>query len=60
MGRGEGIYEVSGRASGKGLDKIGEVGDRAGEGQAACKDRIRDTRGGRLGLGKQLAGKGVR
>ena len=35
MGAGEEVDEVAGGASGKGIDRIGEVGDRAREGQAA-------------------------
>ena len=35
LGAGEEVDEVAGGAGGVGVDKIGEVGDRASEGQAA-------------------------
>ena len=35
LGAGEEVYEVAGEASGMGVDRIGEVGDRVIEGQAA-------------------------
>jgi hypothetical protein len=35
LGAGEEVNEVVGGASGMGVDRIGEVGDRASEGQAA-------------------------
>ena len=48
LGTGEEVDEVAGRASGMGMVRIGEVGDRASEGQAA--------RGMRLGL-QRVSGK---
>ena len=35
LGAGEEVDEVAGRASGMGVDRIGEIGERASEGQAA-------------------------
>ena len=35
LGAGEEVDEVAGGASGMGVDRIGEVGDQASEGQAA-------------------------
>ena len=53
LGAGEEVYEVAGGASGLGVDRIGEVGDRANEGEGA------GVYGAGFTVGS-LAGKGTR